>query len=148
MMEDSEIPNKKIPKIMKMSFHDILRSRGLPETFYKLNTIQGPSRGVNRLEYDFLYLGWLYLYYWLNISFSDLEFHQRDELQSLTKYLRQTLVFIWNCALRERFNLCFSGVLCLCWRNIHFWGGDRRWAIILWSFGNFLKILISKGRKS
>ena len=60
-----------------MSFHDILRSRGLPETFYKLNTIQGPSRGVNRLEYDFLYLGWLYLYYCLNISFSDLEFHQR-----------------------------------------------------------------------
>ena len=94
MMEDSEIPNKKIPKIMKMSFHDILRSRGLPETFYKLNTIQGPSRGVNRLEYDFLYLGWLYLYYCLTVSFSDLEFHQRDELQSLTKYLRQTLVFM------------------------------------------------------
>ena len=77
-----------------MSFHDILRSRGLPETFYKLNTIQGPSRGVNRLEYDFLYLGWLYLYYCLTVSFSDLEFHQRDELQSLTKYLRQTLVFM------------------------------------------------------
>ena len=30
-------------------------------------------------------------------------------LQSWTKYLRQTLVFILNSALWEKFNFCFSG---------------------------------------
>ena len=34
---------------------------------------------------------------------------QRD-LQSFTKYLRLTLVFIWNSALREKFIFCFSKV--------------------------------------
>ena len=31
-------------------------------------------------------------------------------LQSLTKYLRLTLVFMWNKALREKFNFCFSRI--------------------------------------
>ena len=30
------------------------------------------------------------------------------ELQSFTKYLRLTLVFMWNTALREKFNFCFQ----------------------------------------
>ena len=30
-------------------------------------------------------------------------------LQSFTKYLRQTLVFMWNSALPEKFNSCFPG---------------------------------------
>ena len=34
---------------------------------------------------------------------------QRD-LQSFTRYLRLTLVFIWNRALREKFIFCFSKV--------------------------------------
>ena len=29
-------------------------------------------------------------------------------LQSFTKYLRLTLVFMWNSALREKFKFCFS----------------------------------------
>ena len=37
MMEDSEIPNKKIPKIMKMSFHDILRKKAYQKTSTNLN---------------------------------------------------------------------------------------------------------------
>ena len=32
--------------------------------------------------------------------------------QSLTKYLRQTAVFMWNSALQEKFNFYFSGVFC------------------------------------
>ena len=30
--------------------------------------------------------------------------------QSFKEYLRQTLVFMWNSALREKFNFYFSGV--------------------------------------
>ena len=37
MLEDSEIPNKKIPKIMKMSFHDILRKKSYQKTSTNLN---------------------------------------------------------------------------------------------------------------
>ena len=33
-------------------------------------------------------------------------------LQSLIVYLRLTLVFMWNGALREKFNFCFSKVFC------------------------------------
>ena len=29
-------------------------------------------------------------------------------LESCTKYLRQTLAFMWNSALRENLNVCFS----------------------------------------
>ena len=32
-------------------------------------------------------------------------------LQSFTKYLRLTLVFMWNSALREKFIFCFQGFL-------------------------------------
>ena len=30
-------------------------------------------------------------------------------LQSLKKYLRQTLLFMWNSTLKEKFNFCYSG---------------------------------------
>ena len=33
-------------------------------------------------------------------------------LQQLTKYLRLTLVFMWNSAQREKFSFCFSRVFC------------------------------------
>ena len=39
-------------------------------------------------------------------------FYMDDDLQSFTKYFRQTLVFMWNSALRETFNFFFQGVLC------------------------------------
>ena len=45
----------------------------------------------------------------LSLSFSSfwitLFYHH---VQSFTKYLRRTLVFIWNSKLREKFNFCFS----------------------------------------
>ena len=39
---------------------------------------------------------------------------QHKKLQSFTKYLRLTLVFMLNSALREKFNVCFSRVFCYC----------------------------------
>ena len=36
-------------------------------------------------------------------------FKTQLKLQSFTKYLRQALVFMWNSALPEKFDLCFSG---------------------------------------
>ena len=40
--------------------------------------------------------------------------------QSFTKFLRLTLVFMWNSPLREKLNFCFSIVFCWYWRNFHF----------------------------
>ena len=34
------------------------------------------------------------------------------ELQSYTKYLKETVVFMWDSAIWEKFNFCFSGVFC------------------------------------
>ena len=36
----------------------------------------------------------------------------KSELQSRTKYLRKTLIVMWNSALREKFNFYFQGVFC------------------------------------
>ena len=36
----------------------------------------------------------------------------KKTLQSFTKYLRLTLVYMWNSALQQRFNFCFSTVFC------------------------------------
>ena len=33
-------------------------------------------------------------------------------LQARTKYLRKTLVFVWNSALRQKFHFYFQGVVC------------------------------------
>ena len=41
-------------------------------------------------------------------------------LQSFTGYYRQSLVFMWNGALQERFNFCFSGDFYSCWQNFGF----------------------------
>ena len=41
-------------------------------------------------------------------------------LQSWPKYMRQTLVLVWNSALREKFNINFWTVFRLHWRNFHF----------------------------
>ena len=37
---------------------------------------------------------------------------KKEGLQSVTKYLRLTLVFMRNSALREEFNRYFSGLFC------------------------------------
>ena len=37
---------------------------------------------------------------------------KNNDLQSLTKYFRQTLFFIWNSALRQRLNFCLSRDFC------------------------------------
>ena len=44
----------------------------------------------------------------------------RWDLQQFTKYLRLTLVSIWNSALQEKFNFCFSTVFGYYWQNFHF----------------------------
>ena len=43
-----------------------------------------------------------------------------DDLQSWPKYMRQTLVFVWNSALWEKFNFNFWTAFCLYWQNFHF----------------------------
>ena len=44
-------------------------------------------------------------------------------LQSFTGYYRQSLVFMWNRALQEKFYFCFSGDFYSCWQNFDFEGG-------------------------
>ena len=39
-------------------------------------------------------------------------FFSCPNLQSFTKHLKQNLVFMWNSALRKKFNFCFSGDFC------------------------------------
>ena len=41
-------------------------------------------------------------------------------LQPWTKYLRETLVFMWNSAKLEKFNFYFSAVFWLYWHKFHF----------------------------
>ena len=47
-----------------------------------------------------------------NCLFGSAKLTKNADLQSFTKYFRLTLVFMWYSALRERFNFCFSRVLC------------------------------------
>ena len=42
------------------------------------------------------------------------------QLQPLTKYLRQTLVFMWNSTLQEKVNFDFPAGFCHYWQNFHF----------------------------
>ena len=48
-----------------------------------------------------------------------------NNLLSLTIYLRQTLVFLRNRALREKFNVCFSEFFWQYWQNFYF--GKKTW---------------------
>ena len=48
-------------------------------------------------------------------------------LQPPTKYLRKTLVFMWNSVLREKFDFYFQGVFLLVLTKFSFWEED--WAI-------------------
>ena len=57
-------------------------------------------------------------------------------LQSFTKYLKQTLVFMLNSALREKSNFRFPGDFWKYWQIFHFWR-TKYWTIILWSFEIF-----------
>ena len=62
-------------------------------------------------------------------------------LQSFTKYLRQTLVFMWNNKIRESFNFHFSAVLCQYQQNFCFGRKNGHQIIILWSFEILLVFL-------
>ena len=53
------------------------------------------------------------------------------KLQPWTKYLKQTLDFMWNTALRENFNFYFSAVFCLYWQNFYFVRKTGHWIMIL-----------------
>ena len=71
--------------------------------------------------------------YILQQLFSKMEFVKRKiwfkltdvHLQSFTKYLRLTLVFVRNNALREKFNFCFTRVFCYYKQIFHF--GKKTW---------------------
>ena len=69
-----------------------------------------------------------------------------SELQSLTKYLRQTTVFIWNSALRKKLNICILRDFYWSWQNFHFGTRPKYYAIsevnfeILLIFSNFLRL--------
>ena len=59
----------------------------------------------------------------------DLVQNQTDSfLQSFTKYMRQTLVFMWNSALRKKLSFYFSGVFAKYWKKILCWKED--WALV------------------
>ena len=75
----------------------------------------------------------------------ELEAKSCFQRQSLTKYLRQTLVFMWNSAIREKFNFYFSGDFCKYWQKFHFGRRNKHYAWIVLSFEIFL---ISKDFKS
>ena len=58
---------------------------------------------------------------------------------SLLLYLRIILIFMWNNALREKFNFYFSKAFCWYWRGFPFWGrGSWVLSAILWGFDIFL----------
>ena len=44
----------------------------------------------------------------------------RTYLQSWSKYMRQTLVLVWNSALQEKFTFNFGTFFRLYWQNFHF----------------------------
>ena len=102
----------------------------------------------NQLEDKLIWL----LFMWLirkksNNIFSRFSFSSYIILQqSWPKYMRQTLVLVWDSALREKFKFNFSTVFCWYWQNFHFGRKTRHEAIILWrfeimlSFPNFLSL--------
>ena len=59
-------------------------------------------------------------------------------LQSLTKYLGQTLVFMSYSALWEKFKFCFCKDFYWHWKSFHFGRRTKHYAIILQSFEIFL----------
>ena len=57
----------------------------------------------------------------------ELEAKSCFQVSSWTKYLRYTLVFMWNMDLWEKFNFYFSGVFWKYWKSFHFGeGGTER----------------------
>ena len=61
-------------------------------------------------------------------------------MQSWTKYLRQTLVFVSNKALQKKSNLYFSKTFCQYLKNFSFWREDRMLGLNSKKFRNFLDI--------
>ena len=55
-------------------------------------------------------------------------------LQSFTKYLWQTLVFMLDSALRGKFNIYFSGDFCWYWQNFDVERRNRIGNNYIWSF--------------
>ena len=58
--------------------------------------------------------------------------------QSFTKYLRQTLVFMWNSAVPKICNFCFSWEFYYYWHNFRFRRRTECYTIVLWSSEIFL----------
>ena len=60
------------------------------------------------------------------------------QIQLFTKYLRKTLVFVWNSALWDKFDWCFPRGFYQFWQNSIFWSRTEHYAIIPWTFEIFL----------
>ena len=54
-------------------------------------------------------------------------------LQPQIKYLKKSLAFIWNSALREKINFYFQGFLCYCQQNFLFGRKIWHYLIVPWS---------------
>ena len=80
-------------------------------------------------------------------------FRTSKEVQPFTKYLRQTLVFMWNSALREKFNFLsfFSSLLLILTKKIIFGGrlGTKLWfyEILGFSWYFLITLLFTCGEK-
>ena len=62
---------------------------------------------------------------------------------TMDKIFETDLVFIWNIALWENVNLCFSAVFCYYWQNFYFGSKTGDKVIILWVLRFSLSFVIS-----
>ena len=80
--------------------------------FFNINMNKRNNKRFNNHGYALFFLMTIFpkhLWLILNIlKWQDCKIFTK--LQPFTKYLRLTLVFLWNSALREKFNFCFSRV--------------------------------------
>ena len=69
------------------------------------------------------------------LYYDRIDISKEIDIQSVTKYLRLTLLFMWNSTLRETFNCYFSGSFCY---YFSFGRGTGHYIIILWRLDSFL----------
>ena len=103
--------------------------------YYKDSCTNVVAEGIESLVLDKVfpwnYLLWPLLLKVLHYIEQIRAFHEKNywtfghikvlhNLQSWPKYMRQTLVLVWNSALREKFNFNFWTVFRLYWQHFHF----------------------------
>ena len=91
---------------MKLLLHAKQNKKNTRNSTIVRNT---PSKNAKQCDYyHYYYFHYFYLFICIRLEYLGTQhIHVFKKLQPFTKYLRQTLVFIWNSALREKFNFCF-----------------------------------------